>query len=175
MAKLALETIRIASPCQVPWDSMCGDERVRFCADCKLHVYNLSEMTREEAEKFVAEREGSVCVRLHRRFDGTVLNRDCPVGLRALRRRVATVVGLALTGGLALFIWGSTLFGRGRGDGEASRWWRTVEPFRTAMNWIDPEPVRPTRWHWEVMGKMCVPLEEFAPAEPEREAPPEQP
>ena len=68
---------------------MTGDERARLCRLCNLHVYNISEMTRGEAYALMAKSEGRICARLVRRSDGTVITRDCPVGLRAIRRRVA--------------------------------------------------------------------------------------
>ncbi len=86
-----LENLKIAKPCPANWDAMTGDERVRFCGQCKLHVYNLSGMTRDQAEDLLTKREGSICVRLYQRADGTVLTQDCPVGLAAIRRRVATL------------------------------------------------------------------------------------
>ncbi len=82
-----LEEVRVASPCSASWDDMAGDERVRFCGQCEKNVYNLSAMPREEAEAFLAERAGNVCVRLYRRADGTVVTADCPVGARRVRRR----------------------------------------------------------------------------------------
>jgi carboxypeptidase family protein len=68
---------------------MTGDDRVRFCELCNLHVYNIAELTRFEAQTLVATTEGRICARLYRRTDGTVITKDCPVGLRALRRRAA--------------------------------------------------------------------------------------
>jgi hypothetical protein len=68
---------------------MTGDNRVRFCDHCQLNVYNISELSRNEAEKLIVSTEGRLCARLFRRADGTVITRDCPVGLRALKRRVA--------------------------------------------------------------------------------------
>lgn len=94
--------MRIASPCRVGWEQMMGDERVRFCRECSLHVYNIAEMTRAEAESLIAHAEGRMCARLYRRADGTVATRDCPVGLRALRRSVARLAGAALTAILSL-------------------------------------------------------------------------
>lgn len=94
--------MRIASPCHVGWERMTGDERVRFCDQCNLHVYNISEMTCAAAEALIASTEGRICARLYRRTDGTVLTRDCPVGLRALRKRVARIAGVALTALLSL-------------------------------------------------------------------------
>ena len=84
-----LNEMRIASPCPVGWEQMSGDERVRHCRLCDLHVYNISEMTRKEAQSLIEQSNGRICARLFRRADGTVITRDCPVGLRAVRRRVA--------------------------------------------------------------------------------------
>ncbi len=66
MAFPLLARARIASPCSARWDSMTGDDRVRFCASCEKHVYNLPAMPAEDAERLLAERTGSICVRLHR-------------------------------------------------------------------------------------------------------------
>lgn len=85
-----LDDIRVASPCSTSWDEMTGDHRVRFCAGCKLNVYNLSAMGRDEAEQLVRNTEKRLCVRFYQRDDGTVLTQDCPVGLRAIVRRART-------------------------------------------------------------------------------------
>ncbi|MEO6595331.1 MAG: hypothetical protein ABIP94_11310, partial [Planctomycetota bacterium] len=78
-----LDGISIASPCSADWNQMQGDERRRFCASCKLHVHNLSGMTVDAATALLQQAGGGrVCVRFFRRADGTVLTRDCPVGLR---------------------------------------------------------------------------------------------
>jgi hypothetical protein len=66
---------------------MAGDARVRFCASCLKHVYNLSAMTAAEATQLIQEREGNLCARLFRRADGTILTGDCPVGARAVWNR----------------------------------------------------------------------------------------
>lgn len=68
---------------------MYGNERRRFCGDCKLNVYNLSDMTRQEAENLLLTSEGRLCVRFFRRADGTVLTKNCPVGWRAVTQRVS--------------------------------------------------------------------------------------
>jgi hypothetical protein len=80
-----LEQIRIASPCTASWDEMTGDQQVRFCQQCQLSVYNISEMSRQQAEDLVREREGRLCIRMFQRQDGTVITQDCPVGLRKLK------------------------------------------------------------------------------------------
>ena len=75
-----LNNIRIASPCSANWDEMYGNDRMRHCGQCKLNVYNLSGMTRQEAEALVTYAEGRLCVRFYRRTDGTVITENCPVG-----------------------------------------------------------------------------------------------
>jgi Carboxypeptidase regulatory-like domain len=98
-----LGRMRVASPCRASWEGMEGDERVRFCGQCGLHVYNISAMTRGEAESLVARTEGRLCARLYRRADGTVLTKDCPTGLRAVRARAARAAGAAFAAVLGLF------------------------------------------------------------------------
>jgi hypothetical protein len=84
-----LDNVRVAKPCPADWNAMFGNDRKRFCGECKLNVYNLSDMSRGEAENFLLEAEGRVCIRFYRREDGTILTKDCPVGLAALKRRVS--------------------------------------------------------------------------------------
>jgi hypothetical protein len=84
-----LDNIHIASPCKSDWNEMMGNERRRFCAECKLNVYNLSGMTKQEAENLLINAEGRVCVRFYRRADGSIITRDCPVGWQALKQRVS--------------------------------------------------------------------------------------
>ena len=105
MAKFndSLAHVKIAAPCSADWDQMYSfeGERVRFCSQCNLNVYNLSAMTRDEANALLYKTEGRLCVRFYRRPDGTVLTQNCPVGLRALKRRAAwaaqVVLGMLLT------------------------------------------------------------------------------
>src|SRR5437588_6200517 len=92
-----LDGVRVAAPCPADWNRVVGDERMRYCGQCNLHVYNLSGMTRTEADALIANTEGRLCVRFYRRADGTVLTRNCPVGLRALKRRVARIAGAMLS------------------------------------------------------------------------------
>ena len=89
--KSTLDNVRVAAPCNVDWDSMYGNERVRFCDQCKLNVYNLSEMTKTEAERLVGQAEGRVCIRYYQRRDGSILTKNCPVGLAAIKRRLSRI------------------------------------------------------------------------------------
>jgi hypothetical protein len=82
-----LNNISIASPCPANWDEMYGDDRKRFCGECKLNVYNLSGMTRDDAERLVTNHEGRLCVRYYRRADGSIITADCPVGWAKIKQR----------------------------------------------------------------------------------------
>lgn len=98
-----LEQVRVAAPCPADWGKMAGDERMRYCDSCSLHVYNLSGMTRREAEALVTSAEGRLCVRFYQRADGTIITRNCPVGLSAIKRRAAHAAGATLTAVLGFF------------------------------------------------------------------------
>ena len=101
-----LDNIRVASPCSADWAKMSGDERSRHCGDCQKNVYNISEMTRDEAEALIVAKEGRLCVRYYQRADGTILLKDCVVGARRKQRRRVIVAGAAamLAGGAALAV-----------------------------------------------------------------------
>jgi hypothetical protein len=98
-----LDNVRVAAPCSSDWNQMVGSERVRFCAQCNLNVYNLSSMKRSEAEALISNVEGQLCVRYYRRPDGTILTNNCPVGLSAIRRRVSRAATAALSAVLGFF------------------------------------------------------------------------
>ena len=82
-----LNNVKIASPCSADWNEMYGDNRKRFCGDCKLNVYNLSGMTKTEAESLIINSEGRLCVRFYERADGSVITNDCPVGWAGVKHR----------------------------------------------------------------------------------------
>ncbi len=111
-----LNNVKIASPCPANWDAMNGDNKVRFCGECKLNVYNLSGMNKAEAENLLRNTEGRLCVRYFRRADGTVLTQDCPVGWRAVKRRVSNLAAAACT--LVLGILGTFTFTAGSKSNE---------------------------------------------------------
>src|SRR6185436_18341406 len=83
-----LDQVRIASPCNARWEDMNGDDRTRFCQHCQKHVFNLSAMSRTEAEQLVREKEGKLCGRFYQRHDGRMLTGNCPVGQGRRRSRL---------------------------------------------------------------------------------------
>lgn len=95
-----LNNIKIASPCSADWNEMYGDDRKRYCGDCKLNVYNLSGMNRDEAESLIENSEGRLCVRFYRRIDGSVITQNCPVGWAKVKQR-ASVFSTAILSLLA--------------------------------------------------------------------------
>jgi len=97
-----LDALDVQTPCDVPWETMAGDNRVRFCGHCRQNVYNVEALPRAEAVRLIAAREGRLCVRFHRRSDGTVVTADCWARLRAARRKGAlTFVALLIFVGAA--------------------------------------------------------------------------
>ena len=152
-----LDHVRIAAPCTADWNQMIGDERVRFCGQCSLNVYNLSSMTKSDAESLIARNEGRLCVRFYRRFDGSIITKDCPVGLSAIHRRVSYVARaisssvLGLLAGLGVYVASSSIVPAGPQ--------RTMGVMATPME----PPVRvvgelqvPERQPEFTMGKMLV-------------------
>jgi hypothetical protein len=82
---------------------MIGTDRKRYCGECKLNVYNISGMTRPEAEQLLTQSEGRLCVRYYRRADGTILTKDCPVGWAKVKERVSRVATAAFSLLMTLF------------------------------------------------------------------------
>lgn len=101
VTEATFDRIDIATPCAADWNQMQGDDRVRHCSDCRLNVYDISQMTRAEAATLIATNEsGRTCLRLYRRPDGTLLTQDCWARLRAARQRgwVAFAAALVIVG-----------------------------------------------------------------------------
>jgi hypothetical protein len=123
LATEELGVIRLASPCSVSWSSMKGDDTVRFCDQCQLNVYDVTRLTSFEVRDLVMKREGRTCMRFFKRFDGTLLTRDCPRGLALLgylwnrekkKRTIGHPTGPLVLAGLmfmVLSLWVITLFG----------------------------------------------------------------
>lgn len=146
-----LDNIRVAAPCLSNWNQMAGDERVRFCKECSLNVYNLTSMTRREAERLISNAEGRLCIRYYRRRDGTILTRNCPVGLSAIKRRVSRTASAALSAVLSFFA------GMGIYSGTAKS---ETELYMTTMGQIAAPIVNPSTSYeeglTEIMGDFSV-------------------
>jgi hypothetical protein len=156
---LSLDVIQVAEPCTQAWDAMSGDERVRYCAGCRKHVYDLSAMTRGEAERLVCEAAGPLCVRFRRAEDGRVrtLEYERPTGRRRGWR--FWTLASACAGSLAAAA-GGHLFARGRVA--------PPPPVMGAMT-VAPPPPR-TQADASVLGRMMAP--HATPATGPQSAPP---
>lgn len=132
-----LDIIDVASPCPVAWETMLGTDKMRHCAECQKNVYNLSGMTRPEAETTIRQQEGNLCIQFYRRADGKIMTADCPVGLRALRRQAARLVaGIATM--LAVLSCGS-IFARNRAYDEVRDANQAYSsPIQRLIHWLDP-------------------------------------
>lgn len=98
----ALDQIRVAKNCPASWRGMRGGDRVRHCTHCDRKVYNLSNMTRDEAADLIEQAEGRLCVRFYRRTDGMIMTKDCGRAVRLQWRLMSVAAGLLGFVGLAL-------------------------------------------------------------------------
>ena len=146
--------LAISSPCPMTWEDLVGNDRVRYCGQCRLNVYDLTVMTPVEIERLVHRTEGRLCGRLYVREDRRATLRDCPAGRSGIvRRRIWKLAAafFALAIGLAC---------RGLDRPDLSGWPRWVQSVAT---WIDPE-IPPFRR--STLGEMTAPKAPPAPVRP---------
>jgi hypothetical protein len=152
---IPLDNIRIASPCPADWDAMYGDARKRFCSECRMNVYNISGMTRDEAKALIMNAEGRLCVRFYRRADGTIMTKDCPVGWAKVKQKTRLIMaaGFSLVMALLTGVFFVSLFSRQKATvGELMP---PVLPSATPMHTMGV--IRPT------MGNVAVDLSQQKP------------
>jgi len=89
--------VKIASPCRARWEDMTGDDRSRYCHQCRKHVFDFSAMPAEEVADLIRAKEGKLCGRFYRRRDGTMLTANCPVGAARYSLRVRALAVTATT------------------------------------------------------------------------------
>jgi hypothetical protein len=125
-------------------------------------------MTQAEAEELLRKKEGRLCIRFFQREDGTVLTANCPVGLSALRKRLAWIsagiaAGFFLAASGALSVWGKM---RGQPENSASQPSppSTAAPVQALTNWANPPAPPPTTGGRMVMGDWCPAPVKSAPA-----------
>src|SRR5688500_13618926 len=96
-AKDPLQRLTVTSPCTQDWDSMIGNDRVRFCEHCSLQVHNISEMTRARTLRLAAKSKGRICVRYYHDPNGLIATKTVSPRLCQLGRRVSRVAAGALS------------------------------------------------------------------------------
>ncbi len=144
-----LENIRIAAPCHVKWEDMQGNDRVRHCSQCSLNVFNLSDMTRAEAESLIQTATGRLCIGFYQRPDGTILTRDCPVGLAAVRANFTRIT--LRFGAVAASLMAAIVLGRSRGDWNRSSELISQDPFASIASLFGKAPPQ----YQFTAGSMC--------------------
>ena len=96
---IQLDALVHSNPCTEAWHAMPGDEWKRHCDKCGQNVYNISAMTRGEAQRLLADHAGKVCTTFYRRTDGTILTQRCPSSIRKGLKRIGR---WGLAAGLAM-------------------------------------------------------------------------
>jgi hypothetical protein len=148
--------LKISSPCPKSWDDLVGDQRIRYCGQCKLNVYNFAEMDREEVERIVRKSEGRLCGTLYVRGDRTATLRDCPSArARTLVRRAVKVASFLLLAGFT----GVCRTSERPDRSNLPRW------IQQTLSVIDPErpPAVPRPPHRLMGDVVCAPAKPPAP------------
>ena len=101
-AKDLLDRIQIESPCETSWDSMIGNDQVRFCEHCNLTVHDLSQLTRTRALRLIRASKGRLCIRYQRGPDGATVTRSVPQKLYRIGRRASRLAAGAFSATLSL-------------------------------------------------------------------------
>lgn len=76
-----LDGICIAMPCSVDWNEMKGDNKVRLCGGCNKNVYNISAMSKEEAEELLSA-PTLPCIQIARTDTGAIVTDQKPTTIR---------------------------------------------------------------------------------------------
>ena len=97
----SLNQISITAPCHADWESMKGNDQVRFCDHCNLHVTDLSALTRPKAMRLVEQSRGRLCVRYTQTASGEILTRESQK-LHQLGRRVSRLAAGAFTAAISI-------------------------------------------------------------------------
>ena len=102
-AKDPLQRLAVTSPCSQDWDAMIGNDRVRFCEHCSLHVHNISEMTRAQALLLAHRSYGRLCVRYQSSAQNQIVTRTPGSGrLHQIGRRVSRLASSAFTASISV-------------------------------------------------------------------------
>ena len=148
-----LDVLTIRTPCTVSWHGMEGNERVRFCNECKLPVYNFAQFTRGEIEALLGSHPDRLCARLYRRPDGNIMTKECPTGrMKRIRRILAMPIALLAIFTGIFFCRSSPPRRSGAADASPMEQMRQFQPFRTIMDLVDP----PVQGAICVQGEACI-------------------
>ena len=91
----AVDQLEVRTPCNADWESMVGNDQVRFCEHCAKSVHNVSSMTMAQAEKLARDSNGRLCVRYRKLPNGEIRTADTPKPLYQLARKVSKLAASA--------------------------------------------------------------------------------
>lgn len=148
----------VAAPCPVKWEDMKGDEKRRVCAQCDCYVLKATQMTDEEvAEAITRAASGQrVCMQFYKRADGTILTKNCSVGVAAMRERagrfvrwVASAVAVLLSSALGAARADDGSFANDPAGGTTTKqhWRGSVKDSSASGSQIKPTPTAATPAH----------------------------
>lgn len=101
-SKNFLNNVTVPSQCTEDWNSMTGNDQVRFCKHCNLDVHNLSQMTRSQAQRLIDRSNGRLCVRFYHDYAGQPLTLPVRQKLHRISRRVSRIAAGAFTATLSV-------------------------------------------------------------------------
>lgn len=94
---------KLSYACPVPWSGLQGDEKARFCEKCGCTITNLSELSEEARNTFLAQpRNGELCVTYYRRLSGEFVTPENPLTHEERSKIKQVGVAVLSAGALAL-------------------------------------------------------------------------
>src|SRR5258705_4584695 len=91
--------INISSPCTADWDSMIGNDQIRFCQHCQLSVHNLSQISDKQLRRLIAKTQSRLCVRYAQPKKSV---QSAARVLHQIGRRTSAIAASAFTASLSL-------------------------------------------------------------------------
>jgi hypothetical protein len=90
---------KLSYNCPIPWASLRGDERARFCEKCNHTIVNFSELTEAERLEILDKRgPGKLCITYYRRHSGEYVTPENPLTSEE-RSRIKQIGVAALSAG----------------------------------------------------------------------------
>jgi hypothetical protein len=98
-----LDHLEIKSPCEADWDSMQGNDRVRFCGHCRLTVRDVSDLTTRQALELVHKSQGRLCLRIRPDAPAHAETSKPPEPLFKINRRAPRIAAGTFGAALGLY------------------------------------------------------------------------
>lgn len=71
---------KLSYACPIPWSSLSGDERAKFCTQCGRTITNLSELDEKARLALLANASGEkICITYYRRLSGEFITPESPL------------------------------------------------------------------------------------------------